>query len=192
MLRSMFTDKWILGSIALLIIIACGCYVWYQYTTAQYEKQYDEMAEFVRQLESQKAKQNTGVSETKITKSPAESNTPTAGKPTNTEQSAIAVSTSDVETDENQESMSQEEIIDKEYEEYLSDWESSLTNVSPKVRESIIKYAPPKSKSEFRKEFLYYNSLTRAEAETEMGARQKAFLEFDKKAKEEIRRLRNE
>jgi len=49
MLRDIFKNKWILGGIALLIIIAGGCYFYYQYTIAQYEKQAAETAEFARQ-----------------------------------------------------------------------------------------------------------------------------------------------
>ena len=55
MLRDIFTHKWILGSCALLILIAGACYLWYQHTTAQYERQTAEAAEFARQLENQKA-----------------------------------------------------------------------------------------------------------------------------------------
>ena len=32
MYRDFLTNKWILGSIALLIIIAGGCYFWYQHS----------------------------------------------------------------------------------------------------------------------------------------------------------------
>ena len=37
MLRDIFTNKWILGGFALLIIIAAGCYVFYQVSTAPYK-----------------------------------------------------------------------------------------------------------------------------------------------------------
>ncbi len=76
MLRDIFTNKWILGGITLLIIIVGGCYLWYQHTLAADRKAAAETAEFVRQWEKQKAVK----AETTSTQAPAESNTLTAMK----------------------------------------------------------------------------------------------------------------
>ena len=80
MLRDIFTNKFILGSITLLIIIAGGCYFWYQYTTAQYEKQAAETAEFARQWEINR-KANRNKAEQVAEKVSVDSATPTPYKP---------------------------------------------------------------------------------------------------------------
>ena len=57
MYRDIFTNKWVIGGIALLILITAGCVYWYKYDTAPYRREADESAEEVRQWEaSQKAK----------------------------------------------------------------------------------------------------------------------------------------
>ena len=66
-----------------MIIVAGGCYFWYQHTTAQYERQTAETEAFARQWEkNQKAKPKaTTETEQAAEKAPAESNTQTAVKP---------------------------------------------------------------------------------------------------------------
>lgn len=77
MLRDIFTHKWILGGIALLIIIAGGCYFWYQYTTAPYEKVAAETSEYARQWEKEQKAAAKPVT-TDVTKAPAENGDTTA------------------------------------------------------------------------------------------------------------------
>ena len=73
MLRDIFTDKWILGGITLLIIIAGACYFWYQHSLADDRKAAAETAEFARQWErNRQAKQKAAKAETRETKAPAE------------------------------------------------------------------------------------------------------------------------
>lgn len=82
MLRDILTDKWILGGIAFLIIIAGGCLLWYQYTTAQDEKEYAETAEFARQWmkNRQTESERRSAAETTSPQSSADSDTPNAEK----------------------------------------------------------------------------------------------------------------
>ena len=78
MIKNIYT-RWIFGGIALLIIVAGGCYLWYQHTTAQYEKQAAELAEYERQWrQPYKAAVNTVTKDE--TKAPADSTLPTADK----------------------------------------------------------------------------------------------------------------
>lgn len=81
MLRDIFTNKWIIGAIAMLIMIAGGCYVWYEHSLVDDRKAAADTAELVRQLENQKAKSKEATSETASTKAPAEHITHTAEKP---------------------------------------------------------------------------------------------------------------
>jgi len=76
------TNKRIIGVVLLLIIIAGGCYFWYQHQLAPYEKRAAETAEFVRQWEKyQQAKPKTATTEQAAKKATADSDTPTAEKP---------------------------------------------------------------------------------------------------------------
>ena len=86
MIRDIFTNKWILGGIAFLIIIAGGCLLRYQYTIARYEKEAAETAEFARQWEKdQQGKQERSTDpETASPQAPADSDTPTAEKQSTT------------------------------------------------------------------------------------------------------------
>ncbi len=52
MYRDIFTHKWVIGGIALLILITVGCVYWYRYDTAPYRKEAAESAEEVRQWET--------------------------------------------------------------------------------------------------------------------------------------------
>lgn len=73
MLRDIITNKWILGSFALLIIIAGGCYVWYQLELTPYREQAALAEAMRRQWEDQKAKQKASrETETTSTRAPAE------------------------------------------------------------------------------------------------------------------------
>ena len=82
MLSDIFTNKWILGGIILLIIVAGGCYFWFEYTTSQYEKEAAETEEFTRQWKKDRqAKQERSTEpETASPKAPAESDTLNAEK----------------------------------------------------------------------------------------------------------------
>ena len=106
MLRDIFTNRWILGSIALLIIIAGGCYFWYQHQLATYEKQAAEFVScqaevFPRQWEkNQKAKPKaTTETEQAAEKAPVESDTPPAErKRTDTSPVAKDIETTQAQT----------------------------------------------------------------------------------------------
>lgn len=49
MLRNVLINKWLLGSVALLIIVAVSCYFWYQYEISPYEEDVAKTNELVRQ-----------------------------------------------------------------------------------------------------------------------------------------------
>ncbi|MDE0088511.1 MAG: hypothetical protein OXU23_22500 [Candidatus Poribacteria bacterium] len=76
MSRDFLTNKWIIGSFLLLIIIAGGCYFWYQHSLTADRKAAADAAEYARQWEKQKAKAKSNTAETTSTQAPAESNTP--------------------------------------------------------------------------------------------------------------------
>ena len=52
MLRDFFFNRWILGGIALVIVFAIGCYVWYQYQVGPYQQEAAETAERIRRIEA--------------------------------------------------------------------------------------------------------------------------------------------
>ena len=52
MVRDIFTSKWVIGGIALLILITVGCVYWYRYDTAPYRKEAAKSAEMLHQLET--------------------------------------------------------------------------------------------------------------------------------------------
>ncbi|MDE0485206.1 MAG: hypothetical protein OXI67_21735 [Candidatus Poribacteria bacterium] len=82
MTRDITPIKWIIGAIALLIIIAGACYLWYRYDTAPYRQEASDAAELARRLENQQAKQKAATeTETASTKETAENTT--AKKPVN-------------------------------------------------------------------------------------------------------------
>ena len=73
-------SKWIIGAAFLLLIIAAGCFLWYQHTTAA-DKQAAEQAEkLLQEWEADKAKQ-TITADKESTQAPADTTTP-AEKPT--------------------------------------------------------------------------------------------------------------
>ena len=76
MSRDFLTNKWIIGSFLLLIIIAGGCYLWYQHSLTDDRKAAADAAEYARRLENQKAKQKAATeTETTSTQAPAKNNT---------------------------------------------------------------------------------------------------------------------
>ena len=81
--RDIITNKWILGAVGLLIIVAGGCYFYYAYTTAQHKKAAAELDEFVRQWEKDRKAQQKRSTETEqaAEQAPAESNMQSADKP---------------------------------------------------------------------------------------------------------------
>ena len=82
MARDITPIKWIFGAIALLIIIAGACYLWYRYDTAPYRQEAAETAKLLRQREiAQKADTDSEVEQ--AADAPAESTTPTAEKSVN-------------------------------------------------------------------------------------------------------------
>ncbi|MDE0086316.1 MAG: hypothetical protein OXU23_11420 [Candidatus Poribacteria bacterium] len=81
MTRDITPIKWIIGAIALLIIIAGACYLWYRYDTAPYRQEAAKTAEVARQWEvTQKANNKAEQAADMVS---VESTTPTAEKPVN-------------------------------------------------------------------------------------------------------------
>ena len=82
MARDITPIKWIFGAIALLIIIAGACYLWYRYDTAPYRQEAAETAKLLRQREiAQKADTDSEVEQ--AADAPAESTSPTTEKNVN-------------------------------------------------------------------------------------------------------------
>ena len=80
MIKNIYT-RWILGGIALLIIIAGGCYLWYQHSLADERKAAADAQKLLRQSEIEKS-EKSNVAE-QAADAPAESSTPTVEKPVN-------------------------------------------------------------------------------------------------------------
>ena len=93
MIRSSYT-LWILGGIALLIIIAGACYLWYQHSLADERKAASDAQKLLRQSEIEKSEKSKVAEQ--AADAPAESNTPTAEKTTADGQTA-AETTADAE-----------------------------------------------------------------------------------------------
>ncbi|MDE0084560.1 MAG: hypothetical protein OXU23_02540 [Candidatus Poribacteria bacterium] len=49
MLRDIFTNKWIIGSFGVLLIVAAGCYFWYQWELAPYKQEYAKTQQLVQE-----------------------------------------------------------------------------------------------------------------------------------------------
>ena len=81
MTRGIYT-KWIIGAACLLLIVFCGCYWYYQHTTAQNNAEADKVDKLLKQWKAEKEK-STITAETELTQAPAESNTLNAEKPSN-------------------------------------------------------------------------------------------------------------
>ena len=79
MYRDFLINKWIIGGFLLLIIIAGGCYLWYQHSLANDRKAAADAQQLLRQSEiEQKAKAKSSTAEIASTQAPAESTTLTA------------------------------------------------------------------------------------------------------------------
>ena len=94
MTRDIITNKWFIGAIALLIIIAGACYLWYQHDTAPYRQEAAESAKLLRQQEAAKKVDNKSEGEQGIDAS-VESKTPAAGKLTSDENPENTLTPSD-------------------------------------------------------------------------------------------------
>ena len=79
MTRGIWT-KWIIGAAIGLIIVAVGCILYYQYTTAADKQAAEQADKLLQEWEADKAKQ-TITADKESTQAPAESETPTAEKP---------------------------------------------------------------------------------------------------------------
>ena len=80
MTRGIWT-KWIIGAAFLLLIVAAGCFLYYQHTTAQYKSEAYKDDKLLEKWKVDKAKPPTPA-ETESTKPPVESTTPTVEKST--------------------------------------------------------------------------------------------------------------
>ncbi len=83
MTRDIITNKWFIGAIALLIIIAGACYLWYRYDTAPYRQEAAESAKLLRQREATQKAETENAEKQAADVTPAESTTPTAEKSIN-------------------------------------------------------------------------------------------------------------
>ena len=79
MTRGIYT-KWIIGAAFLLLIVAAGCILYYQHTTAQYKQEAAKTDKLLQEWEANK-KAKPSAAETESSQIPAESITPTAEKP---------------------------------------------------------------------------------------------------------------
>ena len=57
MYRDFFTNKWIIGCLALLIVVSVGCLIWYRNETAKHRKALDEATEYAREWENDRKTQ---------------------------------------------------------------------------------------------------------------------------------------
>ncbi len=79
MTRDITPIKWIIGAIALLIIIAGACVLWYRYDTAPYRQEAADAKQLLRQSEIEKSEKSKVAKQ--AADAPAESTTQTAEKP---------------------------------------------------------------------------------------------------------------
>ena len=82
MIRDIFTNKWIIGAAFGLLIVAAGCFWYYQQTTQAYKQEAEQADKLLQQWEADKAQQTT-TAEKEETNTPAESTENTAEEPTN-------------------------------------------------------------------------------------------------------------
>ena len=80
MIRDIITNKWIIGAVLLLIIIACGCYVWYQYELLPYKHEPSKTLKYTPQLENTKKAKTDSRAKVKIDQT-AQGATPNAAEP---------------------------------------------------------------------------------------------------------------
>lgn len=79
MLRDIVSNKWIIGTVFVLLIVAAGCILYYQHTTAPLREQAAKVDKMLKQRNAEKQKQ-TGSSDTSSTQTSADSKTKTAKK----------------------------------------------------------------------------------------------------------------
>ena len=80
MVRDIITNKWILGGILMLIIIAGGCYFWYQYTLAPYREQAAKTEEVARKWKLTQKPRNTNEAQQAADQTPTDGTVPTGEK----------------------------------------------------------------------------------------------------------------
>ena len=81
MTRGIYT-KWIIGGAFILLIVATGCILYYQHSTAADKQAAEQADKLLQQWKADKAQQTT-TADKEETITPAESTTPTAEKPIN-------------------------------------------------------------------------------------------------------------
>ena len=80
MIRDIFTNKWIIGAVFLLLIFAGACYWYYQQGVAIHKRAVEQADKVFQEWEADKAKTPT-TADKEVTNTPAESTTSTAEKP---------------------------------------------------------------------------------------------------------------
>ena len=69
MIRDILTNKWIIGAVFGLLIVATGCIWYYQHTTVQHRELAEQTDELLKQWEADKQKQTVAV-ETEVNQHP--------------------------------------------------------------------------------------------------------------------------
>ena len=59
MIRDALINKWVIGGVLLLIVIACACYFWYQHQLTSYREYLGETDEFIQWWEQRNATQES-------------------------------------------------------------------------------------------------------------------------------------
>ncbi len=80
MIRDIFTHKWTIGSMGILILIAAACYLYYQQTTAHDREQAAQTDKLLQEWKAERTPKPTIKADQESTQTPAESTTPTAEK----------------------------------------------------------------------------------------------------------------
>ena len=83
MIRDIFTNKWTIGAIGILILFAGACYLYYQQTTAHDREHTAQAYKQLQEWKDNKAQKPTIKTDQESTETPAESITQTAEKPIN-------------------------------------------------------------------------------------------------------------
>lgn len=98
MIRDILTNKWIIGAVFILLIVATGCILYYQQTTAADKQAAAQAEKLLQTWQADKAKPPTPA-KTESTKPPAE-NTPTAENPTTDRTTNVNIATSEKDNTE--------------------------------------------------------------------------------------------
>ena len=85
MIRYILTNKWIIGSAFLLLIVAAGCIWYYQHTTAHDREQAAKADKRLQQWKAERTPKPTINADQESTQTPAETTTSTAEKPSSPE-----------------------------------------------------------------------------------------------------------